>query len=73
MRIGLYAPVSTMQNQNPEMQLAELREHATRRGWEVVSEYIDRGITGARERRPELDRLWTDCRKRKVDAVLVYR
>jgi DNA invertase Pin-like site-specific DNA recombinase len=62
-----------MHNQNPEMQLAELREHATRRGWEVVSEYIDRGITGARERRPELDRLWVDCRKRKVDAVLVYR
>jgi DNA invertase Pin-like site-specific DNA recombinase len=73
MRIGLYARVSTMHNQNPEMQLAELREHATRRGWEVVSEYIDRGITGARERRPELDRLWADCRKRKVDAVLVYR
>jgi DNA invertase Pin-like site-specific DNA recombinase len=69
----LYARVSTMHNQNPEMQLAELREHATRRGWEVVSEYIDRGITGARERRPELDRLWADCRKRKVDAVLVYR
>jgi DNA invertase Pin-like site-specific DNA recombinase len=62
-----------MHNQNPEVQLAELREHATRRGWEVVGEYIDRGITGARERRPELDRLWVDCRKRKVDAVLVYR
>jgi len=73
MRIGLYARVSTMHNQNPAMQLDELREHATRRGWEVVSEYIDRGITGARERRPELDRLWADCRKRKVDAVLVYR
>jgi DNA invertase Pin-like site-specific DNA recombinase len=73
MRVGLYARVSTMHNQNPARQLAELREHATRRGWEVVSEYIDRGITGARERRPELDRLWTDCRKRKVDAVLVYR
>src|ERR1700688_2804749 len=73
MRIGLYARVSTMHNQNPEVQLAELREHTTRRGWEVVSEYIDRGITGARERRPELDRLWVDCRKRKVDAVLVYR
>jgi DNA invertase Pin-like site-specific DNA recombinase len=58
MRVGLCARVSTMHNQNPEMQLAELREHATRRGWEVVSEYIDRGITGARERRPELDRLW---------------
>jgi DNA invertase Pin-like site-specific DNA recombinase len=73
MRVGLYARVSTMHNQNPAMQLAELREHAARRGWEVVSEYIDRGITGARERRPELDRLWTDCRKRRVDAVLVYR
>jgi DNA invertase Pin-like site-specific DNA recombinase len=55
------------------MQLAELREHAARRGWEIVGEYIDQGITGARERRPELDRLWVDCRKRKVDAVLVYR
>jgi DNA invertase Pin-like site-specific DNA recombinase len=73
MRVGLYARVSTMHNQNPAMQLAELREHATRRGWNVVSEYLDRGITGARERRPELDRLWADCRKRKVDAVLVYR
>jgi DNA invertase Pin-like site-specific DNA recombinase len=73
MRIGLYARVSTMHNQNPEMQLAELREHAARRGWKVVGEYIDQGFCGARERRPELDRLWVDCRKRKVDAVLVYR
>jgi DNA invertase Pin-like site-specific DNA recombinase len=55
------------------MQLAELHEHSARRGWEIVGEYIDRGISGARERRPELDRLWADCRKRKVDAVLVFR
>jgi DNA invertase Pin-like site-specific DNA recombinase len=72
MRVALYARVSTLNGQHPEMQLAELREHAARRGWTVVGEYIDR-LTGARERRPELDRLWTDCRKRKVDAVLVYR
>jgi len=72
-RIGLYGRVSTLHNQNPEVQLAELREHAARRGWQIVGEYIDRGISGARERRPALDRLWTDCRKRKVDAVLVYR
>jgi len=72
MRIGLYGRVSTLNAQNPEVQLAELREHAARRGWEVVGEYVDR-ISGARERRPELDRLWADCRKRKVDAVLVYR
>jgi DNA invertase Pin-like site-specific DNA recombinase len=62
-----------MHNQNPEVQLVELREHAARRGWNVVGEYIDQGISGARERRPQLDRLWVDCRKRKVDAVLVYR
>jgi DNA invertase Pin-like site-specific DNA recombinase len=72
MRTAVYSRVSTL-GQHPEMQLAELREHATRRGWNVVGEYIDKGITGARERRPELDRLWVDCRKRKVDAVLVYR
>ena len=72
MRVALYGRVSTMHAQNPEVQLAELREHAARRGWNVVGEYIDR-ISGARERRPALDRLWADCRKRKVDAVLVYR
>jgi DNA invertase Pin-like site-specific DNA recombinase len=72
-RVALYARVSTPNGQHPEVQLAELREHAARRGWEIVREYIDQGITGARERRPELDRLWVDCRKRKVDAVLVYR
>lgn len=62
-----------MHNQNPEVQLGELREHASRRGWDIVGEYIDQGISGFRERRHELDRLWADCRKRKVDAVLVYR
>jgi DNA invertase Pin-like site-specific DNA recombinase len=72
-RVGLYARVSTLNGQHPEMQLAELHEHSARRGWEIVGEYIDRGISGARERRPELDRLWADCRKRKVDAVLVFR
>jgi DNA invertase Pin-like site-specific DNA recombinase len=73
MRVALYARVSTMNGQHPEMQLAELREYASRRGWDVVGEYVDEGISGARERRPELDRLWTDCRKRRVDAVVVYR
>jgi DNA invertase Pin-like site-specific DNA recombinase len=55
------------------MQLSELREYASRRGWEVADTYVDEGISGARERRPELDRLWADCRKRRVDGVVVYR
>lgn len=73
MRVALYARVSTLNGQHPEMQLAELREYSTRRGWEVAGEYVDEGVSGARERRPALDRLWVDCRKRKVDAVVVYR
>jgi DNA invertase Pin-like site-specific DNA recombinase len=73
MRVALYARVSTNNGQHPEMQLSELRAFASRRGWEVTGEYVDEGISGARERRPALDRLWEDCRKRRVDAVVVYR
>jgi DNA invertase Pin-like site-specific DNA recombinase len=73
MKVALYARVSTANGQHPEMQMNELREFVARRGWKIVGEYIDQGISGARERRPQLDRLWLDCRKRRVDAVLVFR
>jgi len=73
MKVALYARVSTNNGQHPEMQLGELREYAGRRGWEVAGEYVDEAVSGAQERRPALDRLWVDCRKRKVDAVVVYR
>jgi len=73
MRVALYARVSTLNGQHPEMQLSELRDYADRRRWQVAGEYVDEGVSGARERRPELDRLWEDCRKRGVDAVVVYR
>src|SRR5207302_4199520 len=68
-----YARISTHSGQNPEMQLREVREYCARRGWSVSGEYVDCGISGAKERRPQLDRLLADCRKRKVDAVVVYR
>jgi len=55
------------------MQLRELREFCQRRGWTIQGEYVDNGVSGAKERRPELDRLLADCRQRKADAVLVYR
>jgi DNA invertase Pin-like site-specific DNA recombinase len=73
MRVALYARVSTHAGQNPEMQLTELRGYCQRRGWEIAGEYVDVGVSGARERRPELDRMLADCRKRLVDAVVVYR
>jgi DNA invertase Pin-like site-specific DNA recombinase len=73
MRAAIYARVSTHNGQNPEMQLAELREYCARRGWEIVGEYVDAGVSGAREHRPELDRMLAACKRRQVDAVVVYR
>lgn len=72
-RVGLYARVSTMNGQDPEVQLRELREYCQRRGFEIAEEFVDKGISGSRERRPALDRLMVACRKRFVDAVVVYR
>lgn len=72
--VAIYARVSTIGNgQSPEMQLAELREHAARRGWKICGEYVDEGISGSKEKRPQLDRLMADARRVKFDCVLVYR
>ena len=72
-RAAIYARVSTHNGQNPEMQLDEVREYCGRRGWKIVGEYVDEGISGSKEHRPALDRLLSDCRKRLVDSVVVYR
>jgi DNA invertase Pin-like site-specific DNA recombinase len=72
-RAAIYARVSTQNGQNPEMQLEEIREYCRRRDWTVAREYVDKGISGAKERRPALDQLLSDCRKRSVDCVVVYR
>ena len=68
-RAGLYARVSTLNGQDPELQLRELREYSLRRGWQVIGEYVDTGISGAKDSRPELNRLMADAHKRKVDIV----
>jgi DNA invertase Pin-like site-specific DNA recombinase len=73
-RVALYARVSTVNHrQDPEVQLHELRAYCERRGFEIIGEYVDKGISGSHEKRPALDRLMTVCRKRLVDAVVVYR
>ena len=73
MRVALYARVSTLNGQSPEMQLAELREYVFRRRWKIFGEYIDLGISGSKESRPELNRLMSDAQKQKIDAVLVWK
>src|SRR4029077_15042769 len=72
-RAAIYARVSTHNGQNPEMQLEEIRQYCANRGWKIAEEYVDTGISGAKEHRPALDRLLEACRRRLVDAVVVYR
>ena len=73
MRAAIYARVSTTNGQDPTVQTRELREYCQRRGWEIAGEYVDAGISGSKEHRPQLDALLAACRKRRVDAVVVYR
>jgi DNA invertase Pin-like site-specific DNA recombinase len=73
MRAAIYARVSTNNGQDPGMQTRELREYCQRRSWDIEGEYVDAGVSGAKERRPQLDALLIACRKRRVDAVVVYR
>lgn len=70
-RIALYARVSTAE-QNPEIQFHALRQYALNRGVEAV-EYVDHGVSGAKDRRPALDRLLADARRRRFDVLAVTK
>ncbi len=74
MRVAIYARVSTANNgQDPTMQTRELREYAEHRGWKLAGEYVDVGISGSKEKRPELDRLMADAHRRRFDCVVVWK
>jgi DNA invertase Pin-like site-specific DNA recombinase len=72
-RVAIYARVSTLHGQNPAMQIDELREYASRRGWTIADSYVDEGVSGSKESRPELNRLMAEAHRRKFDAVLVWK
>jgi DNA invertase Pin-like site-specific DNA recombinase len=72
MRIGIYARVST-KDQSCEMQLRDLRSYCAARGFDLVGEYIDAGQCGAKDSRPELNKLMDEARKRQFDAIIVWR
>ncbi len=71
-RLALYARVSTT-DQHPEAQLLALRGYAAGRGLEVVEEYVDAGVSGAKACRPALDRLVAVARRRRFVAVAVVK
>jgi DNA invertase Pin-like site-specific DNA recombinase len=69
-KAAIYVRVSTP-DQHVESQLYDLRELAAQRGFEIVHEYEDRGISGTKARRPGLDALMTDARRKRFSVVLV--
>ena len=73
MRAAIYARVSTTTHQSVEMQLRDLRELADRRGFEIVDEYCDEGISGSKDSRPGLNRLLADAKTGKFSVVLVWK
>jgi DNA invertase Pin-like site-specific DNA recombinase len=70
--VALYARVSTNQ-QDPEVQLRELRALATARGWTISREYVDAGMSGSSTSRPELSQLLADAHKGCFAGILVWR
>lgn len=72
-RVALYARTSTANSrQDPAMQIRELRDYCKRRGWRIFDEYVDRGISGAKDSRPQLNKLMTDAHRRRFDVVAVW-
>lgn len=71
-RAALYARVST-KDQDPALQLRDLRALAEQRGWNVVQEYVDLGVSGVKESRPALDRMLADAQAGRLDVVAAWK
>jgi DNA invertase Pin-like site-specific DNA recombinase len=71
-RVALYARVST-NDQKADLQLDGLRRLAEQRGWRIVGEYIDLGVSGSKDRRPQLDVMMKDAHWGKFDALAVWK
>src|SRR5450631_2577366 len=73
-RVAIYARVSTTNHgQDVTVQTRELQQFAEARGWCLVDSYLDLGISGSKDKRPELDRLMADAHRRKFDVVIVWK
>jgi len=73
-KVAIYARVSTSNHgQDVSLQTREQHRFAEARGWQVFDDYIDQGVSGSKDSRPELTRLMADARRRKFDIVLVWK
>lgn len=76
MKVAIYARVSTEQqieNYSISLQKERMRAFCSSKGWDNITEYIDGGYSGSNLNRPALQRLETDIKAKKIDAVIVYR
>jgi len=74
LRVALYARVSTRdKGQNPELQLSDLREYASARGWQIIGEFVDEGVSGSKDSRPQLDAMMRLAKARKLDVIAVWK
>jgi len=73
-RAAIYARVSTTgHGQDVGLQLDELRAVAQQRGWQVVAEFVDEGISGTAQSRPALDQMMDAARRGKLDLIAVWK
>ncbi len=71
-RVGIYARVST-KDQTVENQLLDLRKYCEGRGWQIVAECTDHGISGTKRDRPQLKAIMDLAKRRQIDVLLVWR
>jgi DNA invertase Pin-like site-specific DNA recombinase len=74
MKAAIYARVSTTNHgQDAGLQTRDQHQFAEARGWQVFDDYVDQGVSGSKDSRPELNRLMADAKRRKFDVVLVWK
>jgi DNA invertase Pin-like site-specific DNA recombinase len=72
-KAAIYARISTFNGQNPDVQTREIEEYCQRRGLEIFSVYVDRGVSGKKDSRPQLNRMMEDAHQRRFDVIVVAR
>jgi DNA invertase Pin-like site-specific DNA recombinase len=70
-KVALYVRVSTLLNQDVNNQLHILRRFCSERGYTVVAEYSDEGVSGRTDKRPSLDLLISQARQKKFEIIIV--
>ena len=72
MKTAIYARVSTI-DQHTDNQIIVLQKYCDARNYHIEYTYVDKGVSGSKESRPEFDNMMNDAKKRKFDCLLVWK